>query len=180
LSFDLSPAGYSSIFLVGPVKSNRGNHKSRQFEIQVPRDRAGTFEPQLEKKRQRRLDGFNDTVLALYARGLSAREIQAQLEELYGAEVSASLISNVTDAIYNEVRGLAGSAAFGDIPRSLFRCPIRQVPRIRAVKIKTVYLVLGINLEGGKELLGLWMSETEGAKFRLSVFYKLKGREVED
>src|ERR687886_833158 len=112
-----------------------------QFDIEVPRDRDGSFEPQLVKKRQRRLEGFDDQVLALYARGLSTREIQDHLEELYGVEVSPTLISNVT---------------------------------------KAVYVALGITVEGEKELLGLWLSESEGAKFWLSVFTDLKNRGVED
>ena len=151
-----------------------------QFEIEVPRDRDGSFEPQLIKKRQRRLDGFDDKVLALYARGLSTREIQAQLEEFYGADVSPTLVSNVTEAVLDEVRAWQSRPLSSVYPILYFDALYVKSRQEGPVKTKAVFLALGINMEGEKELLGLWMNETEGAKFWLSVFNDLKSRGVED
>lgn len=151
-----------------------------QFDIEVPRDREGSFEPQLVKKRQRRLEGFDEKVLALYSGGLSTREIQVQLEELYGVEVSPTLISNVTGAVLDEVKAWRSRPLQSVYPILYFDALFVKSRQDGAVKNKAVYLALGINLEGEKELLGLWMAETEGAKFWLSVFTELKSRGVED
>ena len=180
--------GYEPHASEGRGSGNSRNGKSRktiqseagQFEIEVPRDRDGSFEPQLVKKRQRRLDGFDDKVLALYARGLSTRDIQAQLEELYGVEVSPTLISNVTDAVHDEVRAWQSRPLSEVYPILYFDALYVKSREDGPVKNKAVYLALGINLEGEKELLGLWMNETEGAKFWLSVFNDLRNRGVED
>jgi len=180
--------GYEAYAPEGRGTGNSRNGKTKktiqsdagQFEIEVPRDREGRFEPQLVRKRQRRLDGFDDKVLALYARGLSTREIQAQLEELYGVEVSATLISNVTDAVYEEVRAWQSRPLAAVYPILYFDALYVKSREDGPVKNKAVYLALGINLAGEKELLGLWMNETEGAKFWLSVFNDLKSRGVED
>ena len=180
--------GYEAYAPEGRGTGNSRNGKTKktvqsdagQFEIEVPRDREGSFEPQLVRKRQRRLDGFDDKVLALYARGLSTREIQAQLEELYGVEVSPALISNVTDAVYEEVRAWQSRPLAAVYPILYFDALYVKSREDGPVKNKAVYLALGINLEGEKELLGLWMNETEGAKFWLSVFNDLKSRGVED
>lgn len=154
--------------------------ESGQFEIAVPRDRAGSFEPQLVRKRQRRLEGFDDKVLALYARGLSTREIQAQLEELYGAEVSPTLISNVTASVHDEVKAWQSRPLSSVYPILYFDALVVKSREEGPVKSKSVYVALGINMEGEKELLGLWISESEGAKFWLSVFNDLKSRGVDD
>ncbi len=151
-----------------------------QFEIEVPRDRNGSFAPQMVKKHQRRLEGFDDKVLALYARGLSTREIQAQLEDLYGVEVSPTLISNVTEAVHDEVRAWQSRPLASVYPLLYFDALYVKAREEGPVKTKAVFLALGINLEGEKELLGLWLNETEGAKFWLSVFTDLKSRGVED
>lgn len=180
--------GYEAYAPEGRGTGNSRNGKTKktiqsdagQFEIEVPRDREGHFEPQIVRKRQRRLDGFDDKVLALYARGLSTREIQAQLEELYGVEVSATLISNVTDAVYEEVRAWQSRPLAAVYPILYFDALYVKSREDGPVKNKAVYLALGINLAGEKELLGLWMNETEGAKFWLSVFNDLKSRGVED
>ena len=180
--------GYEAYAPEGRGTGNSRNGKTKKtvqsdagrFEIEVPRDREGSFEPQLVRKRQRRLDGFDDKVLALYARGLSTREIQAQLEELYGVEVSPALISNVTDAVYEEVRAWQSRPLAAVYPILYFDALYVKSREDGPVKNKAVYLALGINLEGEKELLGLWMNETEGAKFWLSVFNDLKSRGVED
>jgi transposase-like protein len=154
--------------------------ESGQFEIEVPRDRNSTFEPQLVKKRQRRLEGFDDKVLSLYARGQSTREIQSQLEELYGVEVSPTLISNVTNGVLEEVRAWQSRPLSAVYPILYFDALFVKSRQEGPVKTKAVYVALGINLEGEKELLGLWIADSEGAKFWLSVFTELKARGVTD
>src|ERR671939_274149 len=151
-----------------------------QFDIEVPRDRDGSFEPQLVKKRQRRLDGFDDKVLALYARGLSTREMQAHLEELYGVEVSPTLISNITDAVLDEVRTWQARPLASVYPILYFDALFVKSRHEGPVHTKAVYVALGITVEGEKELLGLWLSESEGAKCWLTVFTELRNRGVED
>jgi len=180
--------GYEPHSIKGRGSGNNRNgkgHKTVQsdtgaLEIEVPRDRNGTFEPQLVKKRQRRLEGFDDKVLALYARGLSTRDIQGQLEELYGAEVSPTLISNVTNAVMEDVRAWQSRPLSEVYPILYFDALFVKSRQEGPVKNKAVYLALGINLEGEKELLGLWIAETEGSKFWLSVFNELKSRGVQD
>ena len=154
--------------------------ETAQFDIDVPRDRDSSFEPQLVKKRQRRLEGFDDKVLALYARGLSTRAIQDHLEELYSVEVSPTLISNVTDAVLDEVRTWQARPLASVYPILYFDALFVKSRQEGPVQTKAVYVALGITVEGEKELLGLWLSETEGAKFWLSVFTDLKNRGVED
>jgi len=154
--------------------------ESGELQIEVPRDRSGTFEPQLVKKRQRRLEGFDDKVIALYARGLSTRDIQGQLEELYGVEVSPSLISNVTNAVMEDVRVWQSRPLSAVYPILYFDAMFVKSRQEGPVKNKAVYLALGINLEGEKELLGLWIAETEGSKFWLTVFNELKSRGLQD
>ena len=180
--------GYEPHSIKGRGSGNNRNgkgHKTVQsdtgaLEIEVPRDRNGTFEPQLVKKRQRRLEGFDDKVIALYARGLSTRDIQGQLEELYGAEVSPTLISNVTNAVMEDVRAWQSRPLSAVYPILYFDALFVKSRQEGPVKNKAVYLALGINLEGEKELLGLWIAETEGSKFWLSVFNELKSRGVQD
>ena len=153
--------------------------ETAQIDNDVPPDRDGSFEPQLVKKRQRRLDGFDDKVLALYARGLSTREMQAHLEDLYGVEVSPTLISNITDAVLDEVRTWQARPLASVYPILYFDALFVKSRQEGPVQTKAVYVALGITLEGEKELLGLWLSESEGAKFWLSVFTDLKNRGVE-
>jgi len=151
-----------------------------QFEIEVPRDREGSFEPQLVKKRQRRLSGFDDKVVALYARRLSTREIQAELEPFYGAEVSPTLISNVTEAVVEDLQAWQSRPLSALYPILYFDALVVKSREEGPVVNKAVYLALGINVQGEKELLGLWIAQTEGAKFWLSVFTELKNRGLED
>ena len=180
--------GYEPHHIKGRGSGNNRNGKGRKtvqsdtgaLEIEVPRDRNGTFQPQLVKKRQRRLEGFDDKVLALYARGLSTRDIQGQLEELYGAEVSPTLISNVTNGVMEDVRAWQSRPLSAVYPILYFDALFVKSRQEGPVKNKAVYLALGINLEGEKELLGLWIAETEGSKFWLSVFNELKSRGVQD
>ena len=151
-----------------------------RLDLEVPRDRNGSFEPQLVPKRQRRLEGFDDTVLALYARGLSTRDIQAHLEELYGVEVSPTLISNITDAVLDDVRTWQARPLASVYPILYFDALFVKSRQEGPVQTKAVYLALGVTMDGEKELLGLWLNESEGAKFWLSVFTELKNRGVQD
>lgn len=148
--------------------------------LEVPRDRQGSFEPLLVPKRQRRLEGFDDKVLALYARGLTTRAIQGHLEELYGVDVSATLISTITDAVLEDVRTWQSRPLDAVYPIVYFDCLFVKSRQEGVVKNKAVYVALGVNLQGEQELLGLWISETEGAKFWLAVFTELQNRGVED
>lgn len=180
--------GYSPHESAGRNSGNSRNGKSRktlqstagELAIEVPRDRNGSFEPQLVRKRQRRLEGLDDKIIALYARGLSTREIGAELTELYGAEISPTLISNVTHSVLEEVQAWQARPLDAVYPILYFDCLFVKSRQEGPIRNKAVYLALGINLHGEKELLGLWMAETEGAKFWLSVFNELKTRGVDD
>lgn len=151
-------------------------------EIEVPRDRDGTFEPQLVPKRRRRLAGFDDKVLSLYARGMSTREIQGHLKELYGVEVSPTLISAVTDAVLEDVQAWQSRPLDRFYPVIFLDALHLKLRRERRVEPCAVYVALALNTEGHKELLGLWVgdSEGEGARFWLSILTELKNRGLED
>jgi len=180
--------GYEPNSPQGRGTGNNRNGKSQKtvqadsgsLNIEVPRDRNGSFEPQLVKKRQRRLPGFDEKVIALYARGMSTRDIQGQLQELYGVEVSPTLISNVTAAVMDEVRAWQSRPLSAVYPIVYFDAIFVKSRQEGPVKNKAVYLALGINLEGEKELLGLWSADTEGSRFWLTVFNELKTRGVQD
>ncbi len=148
--------------------------------IEIPRDRDGSFEPQLIAKHQTRWTGFDDKILSLYARGMTVREIQSHLEEMYGTEVSPTLISSVTDAVMDEVTAWQTRPLDALYPIIYLDCIHAKVRDAGAVRVKAVYLALGVNLEGAKELLGLWVAQTEGAKFWLQVVTELKNRGVQD
>ncbi len=153
---------------------------SGEFRVEVPRDREGSFQPQLLPKRQRRLEGFDQQVIGLYARGMTQRDIRDHLEELYGVEVSPDLISAVTEAVVEELQQWQQRPLDAVYP-VVFLDAIRV--RIRdegMVCNKAVYLALGIRSDGTKEVLGLWMQSTEGAKFWLRVMTELRGRGVRD
>lgn len=154
--------------------------ESGSVEIEVPRDRAGTFDPKLVRKRQRRLEGFDDKVLSLYARGMSTREIQGHLKELYGTEVSPALISNVTDSVLKDVQAWQARALDSIYPIVYLDALHLKMRLDGLVQTRAVYLALGVNLEGHKELLGLWIGEKEGSKFWLSILTELKNRGVQD
>jgi len=148
--------------------------------IDVPRDRKGEFEPQLVKKGQTRLSGFDEKVLSLYARGMTVRDVQAQLEEMYGVEVSPSLISQVTDGVLDEVRAWQSRPLASLYPIVWFDALVVKVRENGRVINKAVHLVLGVNLNGKKELLGFWIAQNEGSKFWLSVLTDLQNRGVQD
>jgi len=151
-----------------------------EIEIAVPRDRAGSFEPQLIAKGQTRFDGFDDKILSLYARGMTVREIQGHLAELYGAEVSPDLISRVTDAVLEEVREWQGRPLDAVYPIVFFDAMRVKIRDEGLVKNKAVYVALAYNSDGEKDVLGLWIEQTEGAKFWLRVVNELKTRGVND
>jgi transposase-like protein len=151
-----------------------------EAEIAIPRDRTGTFEPQLIAKGQTRFDGFDEKILSLYARGLSTRDIQAQLEDLYGVEVSHTLISNVTDAVLDEVRAWQSRALDKVYPIIYFDALVVKIRVDKQIVNKAIHLALAINMDGEKELLGMWCNITEGAKFWLSVLTELKNRGLQD
>ncbi|MDZ7736206.1 MAG: IS256 family transposase [Gammaproteobacteria bacterium] len=159
-------------------KSLKGSHG--EVEIQTPRDRNGRFEPQLVAKGQTRITAFDNQILCLYAKGMTTREIVASFQEMYGAEVSASLVSKVTDAVLDQVVEFQSRPLSSFYPIVYLDCIVVKVRHNRQVINKSVYVALGINLEGRKELLGLWLAETEGAKFWLSVLTELQNRGVQD
>lgn len=148
--------------------------------LDVPRDRAGTFEPQLIPKHARRFSGFDDKILALYARGMTVREIQAFLAEMYAVEVSPDLISTVTDAVHAEASAWQQRALEPMYPVVFFdalRVKIRDEGTVRS---KAVYLALAVLPDGSRDILGIWVEQTEGAKFWLKVFTDLKTRGCHD
>ena len=148
--------------------------------IEVPRDRDSSFEPQIISKGQTRFTGFDDKIIALYARGLPTREIQAHLKEIYGVDVSPTLISNVTEAVIDEAKAWQNRSLDALYPIVYLDALMVKCRDNGHVINKAVYLAIGINLEGTKEVLGLWMAQTEGAKFWLSVVTELKNRGVQD
>jgi putative transposase len=170
-----------------PIGNTR-NGKSRkilkgdfgELPIEIPRDRHGSFEPQMVAKHQTRWTGFDDKIISLYARGLTVREIQSHLQELYGTEISSSLISSVTDAVMDEVKAWQSRPLDPIYPVVYLDCIHVKVRDNGSVRVKAVYLAIGINLNGEKEVLGLWISQTEGAKFWLQVVTELKNRGVDD
>lgn len=163
--------GYSSKTVIG---------EDGTIEIAVPRDRNSTFEPQIVPKGQTRLDGFDDRIISLYARGLSVREIQGHLQELYGVEVSPDLISRVTDSVIEEVREWQNRPLDPVYPVIFFDALRVKIRDEGLVRNKAVYVALALNSEGEKEVLGLWIEQTEGAKFWLKVMNELKTRGVND
>lgn len=159
-------------------KRLKGQHGN--LEIQTPRDRNGNFEPLLLGKHQTRLTQFDDQILALYGKGMSTRDIVAFFREMYGAEVSESLISRVTEAVIEQVETWQQRALDEVYPVVFLDCVVLKIRQDRQVIKKSMYLALGINTSGEKELLGLWLAETEGAKFWLSVLTDLQNRGLQE
>src|SRR5208337_2348789 len=150
------------------------------LQVSIPRDRHGTFEPQLIAKYQRRFPGFDEKIVSMYARGMSVREIQGHLRDLYGVDVSADLVSAVTDAVLEDI------AEWQNRPlEPLYALVFFDAIRVKVrdegmVRNKAIYVALGVRPDGTKEILGLWIEQTEGAKFWLRVMNELKNRGVED
>jgi len=151
-----------------------------EAEIKVPRDRQGKFEPKIVPKGQRRWTGFDEKIISMYARGMSTREIQGHLEEMYQIEVSPQLISEVTDAVLEDVKAWQSRPLDSVYPIVYFDALFVKIRDSGHIRNKAIYLALGVTLDGQKELLGLWVSQTEGAKFWLQVFTELKNRGVND
>jgi putative transposase len=162
--------------------SSRKTLKGAQGEITiaVPRDREASFEPLLIPKHQTRLDGFEDKIVALYARGMTTRDIQAQMQDLYGVEVSATFISNVTEAVLDEVRQWQNRPLESVYPIVYVDCLVVKVRENQRIINRALYLALGVDMEGQKELLGMWLGHNEGAKFWLSIFTELQNRGLKD
>jgi putative transposase len=151
-----------------------------EIVVEVPRDRNGSFEPQILKKGQTRFTGFDDKILSLYARGMTTREIQGHLEEIYGVEVSPALISAVTDAVLEEVKAWQSrplEPLYAIVYLDALYVKMRHEGR---VENRAVYVAIGVDLDGRKDVLGLWTSANEGAKFWLAVLTELKNRGVKD
>lgn len=180
--------GYAKHAPEGKNSGNSRNGKSSkkvrsvhgEVELDIPRDRNGSFEPQLVKKGDKQLNGFDDRIISLYARGMTTRDIQAHFEESYGVEVSPTFISQVTNEVLDEVKQWQQRPLDALYPVVYLDCLVVRSRDSGAVQNKSVYLALGINTDGEKELLGLWMAQTEGAKFWLSVMNELKNRGVQD
>lgn len=167
--------------------NSRNGHSSKtvlteegEIDLSIPRDRAGTFEPQLVPKGVTRLDGFDDKIISLYARGLTVREIQGHLKELYGTEVSPDLISRVTDAVLDEVKEWQARPLDACYPIVFFDALRVKIRDEGLVRNKAVYVALALDAEGHKHVLGLWIEQSEGAKFWLKVMNDLKTRGVAD
>jgi len=151
-----------------------------EMKIEVPRDREGSFEPVLVKKRQRRFTGFDEKIIALYARGMTVRDIQGHLNDLYGVEVSPDLISRATAAVMEDVHAWQGRPLEAVYPVVFLDALVVKVRDQGTVRNKSVYLALGLTMSGSKEILGIWIEQTEGAKFWLKVVNELKNRGVQD
>jgi putative transposase len=167
--------------------NSRNGHSSKTVqtetgpvEIRVPRDRRGSFEPKVVPKHRRRLEGFDDKVLALYARGMSTRDIQAHLRELYGTDVSADLISRVTDAVLDEAKEWQVRPLQAMYPILYLDALFIGVRESGTVVKKAVYVALGMGLDGSREVLGFWIEATESARLWLGILTDLKNRGVED
>lgn len=151
-----------------------------EVEIVTPRDREGSFEPQLVKKQQTRLTHMDDQILSLYAKGMTTREIVATFKEMYDADVSPALISKVTDSVKERIVAWQSRPLDGLYPIIYLDCLVVKVRQDNQVINKAVFLALGVNLQGQKELLGMWLAENEGAKFWLGVLTELKNRGLQD
>ena len=160
------------------TKVLKGGHG--EVEIDTPRDRNASFEPQIVRKGQTRLTQFDDQILALYAKGMSTRDIVTAFQEMYGAEVSPTLVSRVTEAVLERVEQWQSRPLDALYPIVYLDGLVVKVRQDKRVINKTIHLALGLNLSGEKELLGLWLAETEGAKYWLSVLTELKNRGLKD
>jgi putative transposase len=174
------PAGHHSGNSRNGMSTKVLKGEDGEIPLEVPRDRNGTFEPQIIRKHQTRFEGFDDKILSMYARGMTTREIQGHLQEMYGVEVSPTLISDVTDAVLDEVKAWQNRALepiYGIVFLDALYVKMRHEGR---VENRAVYVAIGVDLEGKKEVLGLWTSANEGAKFWLGVLTDIKNRGVKD
>jgi putative transposase len=180
--------GYEKHEAKGRNSGNSRNGKSLktiqgdfgEAEIEIPRDRIGSFEPQIIQKNQKRFEGFDDKIIAMYARGMTTRDIQAQLQELYGVDVSPTLISNVTDAVIEDVKVWQSRQLDSVYPIIYLDAIVIKIRVEKQIVNKSIYIALGVNLEGEKEVLGLWSNLNEGSKSWLAVLTELKNRGLQD
>ncbi len=180
--------GYAKHALKGRNGGNsRNGHSSKkitsndqQIDIFVPRDRSGDFEPRIIPKNQRRFDGFDDKIISMYAFGMTTRDIQYHLKDIYNVDVSPTLISEVTHAVIDEVHAWQSRPLEPIYPILFLDCVVVKCREDKQIRNKSVFLALGVNMEGQKELLGMWIAGNEGAKFWLYVVTELKNRGVED
>ena len=180
--------GYSKHDRAGNGSGNSRNGKTKKklkselgdLEIDTPRDRNGTFEPKAVEKRQSRVKGIDDKILFLYSKGQSTRDIATTIEELYDISISKSLISRVTERVTDQIKQWQSEPLQPLYPIVYMDCIVLKIRHNQQVIKKSMYLALGVNLEGHKELLGMWLAENEGAKFWLSVLTELKARGLED
>ena len=174
------PAGRGS----GNSRNGKGKKTIRtsrgEVDVEVPRDREGSFEPQIVRKRQTRFEGFDKEILSLYGKGMTIREIKAHLEQLYNVEVSPELISKATDAIHDEIQAWRSRPLDPVWPIVILDAIVVKIRDKGSVRNKAAYLALGINVEGQKDVLGIWIDDSEGAKLWLSILTELKNRGVED
>src|SRR6201998_502470 len=180
--------GYEKHEPAGHLSGNSRNGTSRktlkgdfgEAEIEVPRDRNGTFEPQIVPRHERRFTGFDDKILSMYARGMTTREIQGHLQEIYGVEVSPSLISEVTDAVIEELKAWQTRPLEPLYPILFLDALMVKMRHDGRVENRAVYVAIGIGLDGRKDVLGLWTSANEGGKFWLQELTDLRNRGVKD
>jgi putative transposase len=151
-----------------------------RVEIRTPRDRDGSFEPKIVRKRQRRFEGFDEKILALYSRGMSTRDIEAHLRELYGVSVRRDLISRVTDAVMDDVREWQNRTLEDIYPVLFLDCMVLKIRDGGSVQRRACYLALGIGIDGERDVLGMWFQAAEGAKFWMQVLTELRDRGVKD
>jgi putative transposase len=151
-----------------------------KVQLDAPRDRDSSFQPQIVRKRQRRFQGFDEKILALYSRGLATRDIEAHLLEIYGVKVGRELISKVTDGVMDDVREWAKRPLEDIYPIVFLDCMVLKIRENGTVQRRALYLALGVTLEGDRDVLGMWFQETEGAKFWMQVLNDLKTRGVRD
>jgi len=180
--------GYSKNSIQGNNSGNsRNGHTEKtikgdfgELEIQVPRDRKSNFNPLIIEKGQRRFSGFDDKIISMYARGMTVREIEDHIKDIYGVNISAELVSNVTAGIIEEVKEWQNRPLEPIYPIVYLDALVIKVKDEGHIRNKSIYLVMGVNMDGHKELLGMWIEKTEGAKFWLRVITDLKNRGVED
>ena len=180
--------GYESGAQPPKQQDNRRNGKTHKtlrsnygpLKVEVPRDREGTFEPQIVPKHQRHFNGFDDKILSMYARGMSVRDIQAHLHEIYGVNVDAALVSHVTDAVVEELEAWQNRPLESTYLVVYLDALIVKIRDGGVVQNKAVYLVVGLDKDGSKDVLGMWIQQTEGAKFWMSILTELRNRGVQD
>jgi putative transposase len=180
--------GYEKHAISEKQVNNSRNGKSKKtvnteigdISIEVPRDRNAEYEPQIIKKHQKRFEGFDDKIISMYSFGMSTRDIQAHLKEIYGVDVSPDLISQVTNEIMDDVKDWQSRALDNLYPIVFFDAIVIKGRSDGKVSNRSVYTAIGVNLEGQKEVLGLWIAETEGAKFWLGIMNALKNRGLND